>query len=591
MITMRIACLLLSVILAVLVAAPCAAEQPNVVLIMTDDQGLGDFGCTGNPLVQTPNIDQLLEHSARFENFYVCPVCSPTRASLLTGRYHYRTGVVDTFIGRSMMNADEVTLAERFQASGYRTGIFGKWHLGDCFPMRPFDQGFDTAVVHRGGGIGQSSDPIGAEGKYTDPILFHNGTAVQEQGYCTDVYYDRAIEFIESCVQQQKRFFVYLPDNCPHGPFRDVPEKWYQRYREIDLSAESYPTVAGGEPIKSSTNADKNVRVFSMISNVDENIGRLRNRLATLGVADNTIVIFLTDNGPNGERYTCGLKGRKTSVYEGGIRTLFGIHWPQGIKSPITLSDVAAHIDVTPTLIEACQLKPLPGVGDLDGVSLWPRLTGQADQLPERNLFLQVHRGNRPQRYHHMTVRGPRFKLVHHSGFHQQGFAGPPKFELFDLKQDPFEQQNIIDQHPERAAAMQRAYDQWFDQIEAARGDFMPPWIKVSPADENPLVLTRQDAFRSPDSKPAQWPRTDGWRLSAAEPQSGKATVFFRKPQTGTVIVAVGERRFEAAIRQATQVELSVTVPAGDFTLTSFVVPDQDKAKPQQAYQLQLDWK
>jgi arylsulfatase A-like enzyme len=569
---------------------PLAAQQPNVVLIMTDDQGLGDFGCTGNPLVETPNIDQLLEQSARFENFYVCPVCSPTRASLLTGRYHYRTGVVDTYIGRSMMDTAEVTLAERFQGSGYRTGIFGKWHLGDCFPMRPMDQGFDTAIVHRGGGIGQSSDPIGAEGKYTDPILFHNGKPVQESGYCTDVYYDYAIDFIETCVQQQQPFFVYLPDNCPHGPFSDVPSKWYGQYEQQDLSAASYPKVAGGEPVKATTKPDKNARVFSMISNIDQNIGRLRARLQSLGVGDNTIVIFLTDNGPNGERYTCGLRGRKTSVYEGGIRTLCLFHWPERVKSKAVLADVAAHIDITPTLIDACQLEPVTAAPTMDGTSLFPLLTGEAKQLPARNLFLQVHRGNRPQRYHHFAVRGPRFKLVHHSGFHQESFGGPPNFELFDLQQDPFEQHNISDQHPDQLSSLKQAYDNWFDRIENQRGEFLPPRIGVSPATENPLVLTRQDSFRDPNTKPKQWPQTDGWRLTASAAHSALATVYFRKPQSGNVVIVVGLQRFETRVQEATRVELPIEIPAGNHKLTSFVELGNGQQPARQAYQVQLDW-
>ena len=326
-----------------------AENQPNVILIMTDDQGIGDFGCTGNPVIETPNIDAMSRRSLRMERFYVSPVCAPTRACLLTGRYNYRTRVVDTYQGRAMMEPAEITLAEIMQDHGYATGIFGKWHLGDNYPLRPMDQGFQRSVVHRGGGIGQPSDPIEAAGKYTDPILMDNGSPRQFTGYCTDIYYRCASQFIRKCVHDKKPFFVYLPDNCPHGPFDDAPQHWMKRYEGTNLANDQFP-VSQGEPLPKRFDALKRKQIFSMISNIDQNIGTLYQLLDELGIREDTMVLFMTDNGPNGNRYRCSLRGRKTSVYEGGIRTLFLWDWPTLGKTERSSAAMAAHIDLTPTL-------------------------------------------------------------------------------------------------------------------------------------------------------------------------------------------------------------------------------------------------
>ncbi len=206
------------------------ARRPNVVLVMTDDQGIADFGVNGNEVILTPHINALASQSVSFNQFYVSPVCSATRACLMTGRYNYRTRVVDTWLGRSMMEPSEVTMAEVLSNAGYSTGIFGKWHLGDCYPMRPNDQGFQESLVHRGGGLAQPSDPPGNRGRYTDPILFHNGAPIQTEGFCTDVYFRAAERFIDKTVSEGENFFVYLATNAPHGPYDDVPEGLLAQY-------------------------------------------------------------------------------------------------------------------------------------------------------------------------------------------------------------------------------------------------------------------------------------------------------------------------------------------------------------------------
>src|SRR2546421_1646950 len=233
---------LLSASLALTLTVPAVAAPPNVVLILTDDQGFGDLGCHGNPVLKTPHIDRLARQSVELTHCYVCPVCSPTRAGLLTGRYHLRTGVVDTFLGRAMMHADEETLAEVLAAAGYRTGIFGKWHLGDNYPLRPQDQGFQECLVLRGGGLTQPADPPGGS-HYQDPVLFHNGKQEQVKGYCSDVFTDAAIRFIEQ--SRCRPFFAYLPFNCPHTPL-EAPEAETAPYQKLDLSPAAFP--AGGQP-------------------------------------------------------------------------------------------------------------------------------------------------------------------------------------------------------------------------------------------------------------------------------------------------------------------------------------------------------
>lgn len=575
------------------------AKRPNVILIMTDDQGLGDFGCMGNPLVKTPNVDRMYEQAIRFSRFYVCPVCSPTRASLMTGRYHYRTRVVDTFIGRSMMEPSEVTLAERFQRANYATGIFGKWHLGDCYPMRPHDRGFDTAVVHRGGGIGQSTDPIGKEGAYTDPVLQHNGESVQESGYCTDVYYDHALEFIEQQTKASKPFFVYLPDNCPHGPFNDVPKKWWDVYKDQDLSNEKFPQVPGGYPVRNRKKSDVTNRIFSMISNVDENIGRLQAKLSDLGIRDNTIVIFMTDNGPNGERYTCGLRGRKTSVYEGGIRTLFLLQWPAKIKTKSTRPEMAAHIDIAPTLIEACKLPKNDDDLELDGLSLMPLIRGETIDWSAQRPFLaiQTHRGNKPVKYHHFAAIGKRFKLVHHSGFGKESFAGPPKFELFDLQNDPYETKNVLEAHPRQFEALKLRYESWFLDVSNTRiNNYDAPRIIIDPKQENPITLTRQDARRIAGSKRTQWAETDHWRMQSQTAHQAKLKFWFRKQVSGTVICQMGDKQVVVEIQNATSASCNSELPSGEFKITAFLQPkkeeptNQDRARSTPVHQVEISF-
>jgi arylsulfatase A-like enzyme len=364
-------------------AASAAAERrPNIVLIMTDDQGFGDLGAHGNPKIKTPNLDKFAGESVWLKNFYVSPVCAPTRASLLTGRYNYRTGVVDTYLGRALMYPDEVTLAEVLSGAGYRTGIFGKWHLGDNAPMRPIDQGFGESLVIKGGGIGQAADPPGGS-SYFDPILQHNGSAERYKGYCSDVFASAAIDFLKS--GSDRPFFAYLAFNCPHDPL-EVPESELEPYKAMDLTLSSFPQLGQPIPREWASPPETVARVYAMVSNIDKNIGRVLKALDDRKLAADTIVIFLTDNGAAQVRFNAGLRGWKGSVFDGGIRVPCYLRWPEHFPGRLVVENIAAHIDLMPTLLDACGISPPEGL-KLDGKSLLPLITGkQTAGLPDRTL-------------------------------------------------------------------------------------------------------------------------------------------------------------------------------------------------------------
>jgi arylsulfatase A-like enzyme len=458
-----------------------------VILILTDDQGYGDLGFHGNPKIKTPNLDKLARQSVRMKHFYVSPVCSPTRASLMTGRYNYRTGVVDTFVGRAMMYPDEVTLAEVLAAVGYRTGIFGKWHLGDCYPMRAIDQGFQEALVLRGGGIGQPSDPPGGS-SYFDPILQHNGKQVEKKGYCSDVFTDAAIDFITR--NRAGPFFCYLAFNCPHTPLQ-VPDQYLQLYSKLNLAHDQFPMV--GNPLPGKADQDMIARVYGMVTNIDDNLGRLFAALDKLGLAEDTIVIFLTDNGPQQVRWNAGLRMRKGSVYEGGVRVPCFIRWPAGLPSDRDVEPIAAHIDITPTLLDACGVAK-PGNLKMDGRSLLPLWKGTKAPWPDRTLYFQWHRGDVPELYRAFAARGPKYRLVQPEAVGDNFVLDLKKvrFQLFDMSKDPYEMDDIADEHRDIVAAMKKGYEEWFKDVSGTRG-FDPPRIHLGSPHENPTVLTRQD--------------------------------------------------------------------------------------------------
>lgn len=527
-------------------AVPAAAQtkparRPNVILIMTDDQGYGDLGFHGNPKIRTPNLDRFARSGVRLRNFHVAPVCSPTRASLLTGRYNYRTGVVDTFIGRSMMHPDERTLAELLTTAGYRTGIFGKWHLGDCYPLRAIDQGFQEALVLRGGGISQPSDPPGGS-SYFDPILQHNDKQVQKKGYCSDVFTDAAMDFIRR--HRAGPFFCYLAFNCPHGPLQ-VPEKYRRPYAEMDLSPGQFPKIGFPQPAK--INLDETARIYGMVTNIDDNLGRLFALLDELKLTEDTIVIFLTDNGPQQPRYNGGLRGRKGSVFEGGTRVAFFVRWPAGLPGNRDIHRVAAHIDVTPTLLEACGVRAPADVA-FDGMSLLKLWKGGKDDLPERTIYFQWHRGEVPQLHRACAARSQKYRLVQPDGVAENAKIRDPRWLLFDIEADPYEMTDLAGKHPEIVARMKKGYEAWFRDV-TARRRYLPPRIILGSPRADRVVLTRQD-WRGPR---AGWgPKSLGhWEVNVE--RHGSYDIVVTLPpdcKTGTIQFRLGKAEAAAKVER-----------------------------------------
>ena len=381
------------------------------------------------------------------------------------------------------MSGDETTLAEALNSVGYRTGIFGKWHLGDVYPMRPIDQGFEVSLVHKAGGIGQTPDRDNA---YMNPLLWRQGVPERGEGYCTDVFFNEAIGFIQQSGNQP--FFLYLALNAPHTPL-EVPEPWVEPFRRKGLD-------------------ETTSRVYAMIANVDENFGRLLATLDRLGIREDTVVLFLGDNGPQQARFNGGLRGRKSSVYEGGVRSLCFLQWKAKGFMGLRVSHRVADIDVFPSLIEAAGLEAEAFA--VDGLSLWPLLSERPGAHQARSLFVQCHRGLNPTRYQNAAVIGPRWKLVLNEGsFAKETFRLPDsdtgKVELFELGNDPGEKSDRAGGRPEVVARLLGQYQAWFDSVEASR-NFVPGEMVVGSDAENPLRLCRYQDGQFVDGTSQGWP-------------------------------------------------------------------------------------
>ena len=570
---------LLPTVLILLAATIAAAAPPNIVLVMTDDQGYGDFGFTGNPVLRTPNLDALAARSSRLSRFYVSPVCTPTRASLMTGRHAQRTRAFDTYIGRAQMDPTETTIAEILRGAGYATGIFGKWHLGDAYPMRPIDQGFDESLVHRGGGLAQPSEPIENAERYTNAIMFRNGEQIETEGYCTDVQFEAGIEFITRAVQDGRPFFAYIATNAPHDPLHDVPEELREHYANADLSA-----VLDGHGEETPEKLDRTSRVFAMIENIDENVGRLVAALERMGIAKQTILVFLTDNGPAGARYVGPFRGTKGQVREGGIRTVSLWHQP-GTLPPGESAALSAHLDVLPTLLELAGLSP-PAELRLDGISMAPWLRDHELPVPDaRTLVVQAHRGDAPVRGHHIAVYEGTWKLSHQTGFGRESMPAGVAYELHDVVADPAERNDLADQHPEIVARLGAIYDDWFDDIAATRPDpFARPRIVLGTPHETATTLTRQDWTRTAKDG---WGGQGRWHLSVAVPTVFDIEVIRSATDGGEAI----ELHFDDIVARGefmpgTQRALirGVALPAGDVDLTSTIGDEPERG----AYQIVL---
>ncbi len=446
-----------------------AADPPNVVLVITDDQGYGDVGAHGNTMIKTPNLNALHRESVRLTNFHVDPTCAPTRSALMSGRYSTRTGVWHTIMGRSLMSENEITVAETFRANGYRTAMFGKWHLGDNYPCRPHDQGFDETLYNGGGGVYQTPDYYGND--YFDDTYFRNGVPEKTTGYCTDVWFDNALAFIEKNAKAKKPFFTYLSTNAPHGPFW-VADKYKDPYTQKGVQGSMAP-------------------FYGMITNIDENMGRLVAKLDELKIADNTILIFMTDNGTAAgvargriapgkwTGFNDGMRGTKGSEYEGGHRVPFFVRWPGGgIGGGKDVKMLTAHIDVLPTLIAMCGIKRDEGPA-LDGISLATEIRGDTfGVLAPRTLFVHSQRLEDPVKGRKIAVMTQQWRLVNGS-------------ELYDMQADPSQKTNIAAANPKVVKQLSGAYDTWWSSLE----DGFDKYVRIhfgNPA-ENPSKLTCHD--------------------------------------------------------------------------------------------------
>jgi arylsulfatase A-like enzyme len=441
----------LSTFAVVPAAAPRqAAALPNVLIILTDDQGYGDLSCHGNPVLKTPNMDRLHSESVRFTDFHSAPMCTPTRGQLLSGLDALYNRATSVTAGRAVLRRDVPTMADIFAANGYATGIFGKWHLGDNYPYRPMERGFQEAIYHLG--FGMSSAPeFGNDyfnGRYHD-----KGVPKRFQGYCTDFWFSEAMRFMRQCQSRRQPFLCYLPTNTPHGPAW-VAEKYSAPYKHL------------GGP----------ANFFGMIANLDENLGHMEQFLRQSGLRDNTIVIFMTDNGGTGgvKVFNAGMRGRKSMYYDGGHRVPCFVRWPNGkLRAPADVATTAHMQDILPTLIELCGLKK-PAAARFDGVSLAPLLRG-AGSIPDRMLVVQY--GQILKKWD-SCVLWDKWRLVGEN-------------ELYDLREDPGQEKNLAAQNPGVLKKMRAHYEAWWAKNESALQDYQP--ISLGAPQENPVRLTSSD--------------------------------------------------------------------------------------------------
>lgn len=475
----KVSCLVLS-LAGCLPSGDCAAaakpnaapsERPNVILIMSDDQGYGDLACHGNPDVKTPQLDRLAGEGVAFQNFHVDAYCTPTRSALMTGRYSHRVGGWGTIAGRNMLRDGEVTMADVFRHNGYRTGIFGKWHLGTNYPYRPIDRGFDEWLGKGDGGVGCATDAWGND--RVNDVFIHNGRPESRPGFETDVFFAAAANFIKTSTDRP--FFVYLTPYAVHSP-ESVPDlKWLAPY-----AGKVSPAVAD---------------FYATIANIDTNIGRLREFLKCEGLARNTILIFMTDNGSAQNPYPAGMRGKKGSEYEGGHRVPCFFSWPAGGIGPGRVDRLAAHLDLLPTLVDLCSLR-LPKPIRFDGASLRPLLRDHQAAWPDRTLILGTVFNGVPlprPKWAKSAVMREQWRLVNGE-------------ELYDISNDSRQRANVADAHPDIVVRLTADYEAYWRDVTLEVKDWTRtlgrPILGVDGQAE--LALCSED-WVCEDFKPCPW--------------------------------------------------------------------------------------
>ena len=427
-------------------AAPLAGSRPNIILVMTDDQGMGDLSCMGNEVVRTPHIDEFYRQSTRFTDFQVSPTCAPTRAAMMSGRPPFKVGVTHTIMQRERMAPDVFTLPQALQSAGYTTGLFGKWHLGDEDEYLPQNRGFDEVLMHGSGGIGQvnlGDFPPNADNLYFDNVLLHNDTIVQTRGYCTDLFFESGLAWIKEQHEAEKSYFAYISLNAPHAPLV-APEKYTRRF--LDLG---YDQGTAGR--------------YGMVENIDDNFGALLGHLKKWDALDNTLIIFMTDNGAthlsgrlNGKKikhFNANLRGGKNSPYEGGTHVPAFWQWQGRLGTGVDIDALTCHLDLYPTLCALAGVTLPESAQPLDGRSLLPLLENPGAEWSDRKLFIHCGRWNDGQRedskFTKCAVRTERWRWVNNK-------------ELFDISEDPGETNDVAEDHPDVVASLRKAYDEWW---------------------------------------------------------------------------------------------------------------------------------
>ncbi len=460
-----------------LAPALVAGAHPNVILVMTDDQGYGEFSCHGNPIARTPCIDRLASQSVRFTDFHVAPMCTPTRGQLMTGLDAFRNGAVNVSSGRTLLRPELKTMADVFHQAGYRTGIFGKWHLGDNYPFRPEDRGFDEAIWFPSSHMGSVPDYWSND--YFDDTYIHNGKRERIEGYCTDMYFDRAMAWIDSQESDQP-FFIYLPLNSAHGPLF-VPD----HYREpVRRALAEHPDMVANLP---QGRREALVSFLAMGANIDENMGRLDAWLDKTGRMKDTIVVFLTDNGSTmGESYyNAGMRGTKTTLWEGGHRVPCFVRWPGGpIGDPRDIAELSQVQDLLPTLADLAGIDTSPD--HLDGQSLAPLLRQERDRLDERMLVINYSR--MPQFEVTYTTGNPAIPVRDGAAVLWQRWRLLENRSLYDVQADPHQDHDVSAQHPDVVQKMRAHLEQWW--VPLRETVLEPQRVVIGSEAENPTMLT-----------------------------------------------------------------------------------------------------
>jgi arylsulfatase A-like enzyme len=569
------------------------AAPPNILIILTDDQGLSDLSFYGNPSLETPQLDALARDSVRLEDFLAAPTCSPTRAALMTGQHEFKVGITHTISGRSVLKPGVPTLAEHFQSAGYRTGIFGKWHLGETYPSRPQDRGFEEVFIHLGGGIGQTPDYWG--NSYFDPHIQHMGQWTATKGHCTQLFFQHAWDWIQQA--DPRPWLAYLALNAPHTPLQ-IDEALVQKYTNKGLP-------------------ESQARFYALIDDIDQQMGRLLQQLDDTGLTDNTILVFMGDNGsakggrPDEMEYNAGLRGTKASPYQGGARVPCFVRWPAGKLQGGRSVDMLSNInDIFPTLAELAGI-PLDARTPTDGRSLAPLLTGDTDVTwPERSLVTHVGRwpngAAAAHKHQGSAIRNERFALVN-------GHA------LYDLNNDPSEQHDVAETFPMQLQTLTRQYDHWWQSVQPHiqavppimvghpeapishltcmdwnastledQGDKYPPWnqdyVRTLASGGNIDHIARLGAWK------LEFARSGSYRITLRT-LPAEASDSAAQLQAGTATLIVGDKRYQQAIRAGSRsIAFTLTIEQAVTTLETLLEANASETGGHGAFFVQIEY-